>query len=544
MKTLLTLTLLGLSLNSHAFFNNSVSVEIDWKNKGRVIPKHALGHNTVWSRGGLGIWNEQKKQFNSQAVARIKEIKPGSLRFPGGTRSMMYRFWENIGPFDQRKGQCDSFSGDFDTTTYGIDEFMQLTEQVNSDVVLVAPWTFSTPEEVAAMVAYVNGDTNDTTPIGDSADAKDDNDRNWKTVGYWAQKRATNGHPAAYKVKFLEMGNEQFLHLGVPPNGENKERPCWCDQKFPVEMCETRFWPDRKWTKKHGQVHTTVDQYGDFIARLHKLIRKFDQDIKITAQGKFQIFTPITDNMNVDKMVTYADEIHGSNQPWNKYLYDNYRQYFDLFVLHPYRFLPYRRNELGLETLDVLKQFREKFPETPVGLTEFGLLLGGGSIMNSAVSADVIHRGLNNGAELLLRHILIEDPDTGYFASSGAIQAGKKGVEVTSSFYVMKYMAKHSDSNIHKITSNSNPTDISLVASSKDKSSYISMTNTHKSKKRKVTLNIPTSSAEAKVMMLTKRWWQGKLTYNFEVLESDFKVQEKNLEIHLPALATVFIQLK
>jgi alpha-L-arabinofuranosidase len=54
-----------------------------------------------------------------------------------------------------------------------------------------------------AAVAYCNGDVNDTRTIGVDQAGVD-----WHTISYWAQKRADNGHPASYGVKYWEVGNE------------------------------------------------------------------------------------------------------------------------------------------------------------------------------------------------------------------------------------------------------------------------------------------------------------------------------------------------
>lgn len=76
-----------------------------------------------------------------------------------------------------------------------------------------------TPQEAAAYVAYLDGATTDTTPLG-----TDLNNVNWKTVGYWAALRseaplATDdglnflraNHPASYGITQIELGNEIYF---------------------------------------------------------------------------------------------------------------------------------------------------------------------------------------------------------------------------------------------------------------------------------------------------------------------------------------------
>src|ERR1700736_3067905 len=62
---------------------------------------HHFGHNAVWSRGGLGLWNDAAGAPNADVLALVKDLHVGALRFPGGTRAMRYRFEEAIGPVAQ-----------------------------------------------------------------------------------------------------------------------------------------------------------------------------------------------------------------------------------------------------------------------------------------------------------------------------------------------------------------------------------------------------------------------------------------------------------
>jgi len=83
-----------------------------------------------------------------------------------GTRAMRYHFADAIGPAAARKPQCDPFTGALDATTYGLDEFLAIAEGLGAAVTLVAPWVDGTPEEAAALVAYVNAPAGSTVPLG------------------------------------------------------------------------------------------------------------------------------------------------------------------------------------------------------------------------------------------------------------------------------------------------------------------------------------------------------------------------------------------
>ena len=132
--------------------------------------------------------------------ALVTQLRPGVLRFPGGSRAMLYHFDETVGPYADRKPQCDTFTGELDATTWGMDEALQYAEQHGAAVTLVTPWGDGTPERAAAMVAYANATTSSTTAIGVDA-----NGRDWGTAADWAARRAANGYPAPYGVPFVRV---------------------------------------------------------------------------------------------------------------------------------------------------------------------------------------------------------------------------------------------------------------------------------------------------------------------------------------------------
>lgn len=114
-----------------------------------------------------------------------------------------------------REGQPDWASN-----TYGIDEHMKFVNSIGSQAILTVNYgtgldklgKISTAASLsqrvmraAAWVAYLNGSPDDPRPIGVDEEGND-----WKTVGYWAQKRSDRGHPDPYGVTYWEIGNEVY----------------------------------------------------------------------------------------------------------------------------------------------------------------------------------------------------------------------------------------------------------------------------------------------------------------------------------------------
>ena len=112
------------------------------------------------------------------------------LRY-GGTmiEAREYRFKKMIGDRDLRPPYTGHWYT-YSTNGFGIEDFLQFCEAAG----FVASFAMNieeTAQDAADMVEYLNGDIN--------------------TV--WGQKRAENGHPEPYNVKYIEIGNEEGLHV-------------------------------------------------------------------------------------------------------------------------------------------------------------------------------------------------------------------------------------------------------------------------------------------------------------------------------------------
>ncbi|MHB8068471.1 MAG: alpha-L-arabinofuranosidase C-terminal domain-containing protein [Desulfobaccales bacterium] len=114
---------------------------------------------------------------------------------------------------ERRPGQPDWFSH-----TYGILEFLKAIKSLGAQGIITVNYGTGLDREgrlstgaslsqrvkrAAALVAYVNGSPGDTRPLG-----KDEEGRDWQTVGYWAGRRAAMGHPEPGQILYWEVGNE------------------------------------------------------------------------------------------------------------------------------------------------------------------------------------------------------------------------------------------------------------------------------------------------------------------------------------------------
>lgn len=111
------------------------------------------------------------------------------LRY-GGTmvNAPEYRFKKMIGDPDKRppyRGHWNPYS----TNGFGIEDFLAFCEAAGFTAAFAVNIE-ETPEDIADMVEYLNG------PVS----------------SVWGKKRADNGHPKPYNVKYIEIGNEEVIH--------------------------------------------------------------------------------------------------------------------------------------------------------------------------------------------------------------------------------------------------------------------------------------------------------------------------------------------
>lgn len=116
---------------------------------------------------------------------------------------------------EPRPGQPEWF-----TNGYGIAEHLKLVKYLEAQALLTVNFgagldrqgSLSTQvslsqrvKRAAALVAYANGNPDDHKPLGTDEEGHD-----WRTVGYWAQKRASQVQRLPFGVRYWEVGNEVY----------------------------------------------------------------------------------------------------------------------------------------------------------------------------------------------------------------------------------------------------------------------------------------------------------------------------------------------
>jgi len=162
---------------------------------GRIEPK-IFGNNLIaydpstyedwgedyygYSDYGAGIWDPAAGKAVNQVIELAKEAGISVMRFPGGCGAHQYN-WKNAIGRDRKN------------FLFGIDEFLKVCRQVGAEPLFTVSYFTGDASEAADLVEYLNAPNDGSNPNG-GVD--------------WAGKRAENGNPEPYAVKYFEIGNE------------------------------------------------------------------------------------------------------------------------------------------------------------------------------------------------------------------------------------------------------------------------------------------------------------------------------------------------
>lgn len=136
--------------------------------------------------------------FSPVHLASTGALKPTVIRWPGGSFVELYDFTKGIGPQNQREGilRWD----DFDPLSFGTDEFMEYCKITGAEPLIVVP------------IGYHNYDGYNPDKYGKTDWLQKALDWieycNGDITTEWGSKRAANGHPEPYNVKYWEIDNE------------------------------------------------------------------------------------------------------------------------------------------------------------------------------------------------------------------------------------------------------------------------------------------------------------------------------------------------
>jgi alpha-N-arabinofuranosidase len=140
-----------------------------------------------------GLYDEGSPQadasgFRKDVLGLLRELRLGVLRWPGGNFVSNYHWTDGIGPKDARPRRRELAWGGEESNRFGTDEFLAYCAELGTTPYICLNMGTGTLDEALAWVEYCNG-TGDTD---------------------WVRRRAENGHPEPYGVRFWGLGNEMY----------------------------------------------------------------------------------------------------------------------------------------------------------------------------------------------------------------------------------------------------------------------------------------------------------------------------------------------
>lgn len=126
--------------------------------------------------------------WRADTTAIARDLRSGMWRLPGGNFLSNWDWHDALGDRDRRRPMFDHAWSAIQSNDLGMDEWLELTRIIGVDPYVTVNAGFGDANSAAELVEYLNG----------AADSE------------WGAKRAANGHPAPYGVRYWNIGNEPY----------------------------------------------------------------------------------------------------------------------------------------------------------------------------------------------------------------------------------------------------------------------------------------------------------------------------------------------
>ena len=218
--------------------------EVNLKTSSDVKPTKDARFVISTNRTGLYYFNmvslfpptykNQSNGFRVDLMNMLVAMKPKFLRFPGGNFlegpkiTDAFPWKETLGPLEERPGHNGSW-GYRPSDGMGLLEFLKWAQNMNAEPLLAVYAGYSLDgDHVDAgplLKPYVQDALNEIEyVIGD-------------TTTYWGAKRAVDGHPEPFNLKYIEIGNEDFFDRSKSYVGRFNQFRRAIKQKYPQLIC-------------------------------------------------------------------------------------------------------------------------------------------------------------------------------------------------------------------------------------------------------------------------------------------------------------------
>jgi alpha-L-arabinofuranosidase len=205
-------------------------------------------------------YNNRPNGNRIDLMQMLVDMKPKFLRFPGGNFlegpliTDAFPWKTTLGPLESRPGHKGSW-GYRPSDGMGLLEFLLWCEDMGAEPVLAVYAGYS-----------LNGDHVDAGPLLKPYvdDALDEIEYViGDTSTYWGAKRAADGHPAPFKLSYVEVGNEDWFDISNSYDGRFTQFRTAIEAKYPQLKCISTIadaqYPEMKVTS--GKKPEVVDEH-------------------------------------------------------------------------------------------------------------------------------------------------------------------------------------------------------------------------------------------------------------------------------------------
>lgn len=162
-------------------------------------------------------WKNRPNGLRRDLAERMNALKFKYIQFPGGCTAESASMdtcwnWKNsIGPIEERAGATRVGFGYKNDHFFGVDDYFQLCDDMGAEPIYTTSAGINERPDP-------NGWPSSVCPIDKMQPIIDDildflEYCNGSTATYWGAKRAANGHPEPYHLKYIEIGNENSFML-------------------------------------------------------------------------------------------------------------------------------------------------------------------------------------------------------------------------------------------------------------------------------------------------------------------------------------------
>lgn len=179
-------------------------------------------------------YNDRPNGNRPDIMQMLVDMKPKFLRFPGGNFlegpliTDAFPWKTTLGPLENRPGHKGSW-GYRPTDGMGLLEFLLWCEDMGAEPLLAVYAGYS-----------LSGDHVDAGPLLKPYvdDALDEIEYViGDTTTYWGAKRAADGHPAPFKLKYVEIGNEDWFDRSNSYDGRFNQYRNAIETRYPQLIC-------------------------------------------------------------------------------------------------------------------------------------------------------------------------------------------------------------------------------------------------------------------------------------------------------------------